>query len=84
MRYLINEKAPYPGYWQPLALYLIQAAEFGLWAGVDKSYAQRATVIRVTGAKPIYLYGREDAAAITAWLAERFDYMQFDLIEVIE
>jgi hypothetical protein len=69
MRYVILQKTPFPGYWQPMPTYQLQAAECALRMG--SYYHERAERVG-SWVNPLYLYTLEDAIQIIAyWQGKR-------------
>lgn len=77
MRYAILQKTPFPGCWELLPTWQIQAAEFALKMG--KHYHARAQRVGYD-LNPVYLYSLEDCIAIIQYWQQQRDWAQYKVL----
>jgi hypothetical protein len=71
------QKTPFPGCWELMPTYQIQAAEFALKLG--KHYHARAQRVGYD-LNPIYVYSLPDCIAIIKYWQERHNWAQFKVL----
>lgn len=78
LRYVILEKTPFPGNWQPMHACHIQKAEYDLRLG--RHYGARATKLKDTLYNDVLLYSWEDANAIIEYMRKYRDWAQYKVL----
>lgn len=67
LRYVIMERTPFPGTWQPTATYLLQQAEYAQFRN-QRYYHERAVRIGKYPSDSLLAYGWDDAMRLLDYI----------------